>query len=143
LLPELGKHLLFVPYRKDVAVIVAFNRNNLCNTLPPDRISGTDHAVFLVGLRVAFAVFVIEAFPIQFMMGAVDVRQLMQEDMKQLNRMVGYVCAEQDAVLAAVVHPDKGGCSKIEVTFLPIPVLQPVREILSAELLKDFFLIIS
>ena len=56
------------------------------------------------------------------MMGAVDVRQLMQEDMKQLNRMVGYVRAEQDAVLAAVVHPDKGGRPEIEVAFLLIPV---------------------
>ena len=76
-------------------------------------------------------------------MDAVNVRQLMQEDMKQLNRMVGYVRAEQDAVLAAVVHPDKGGCPEIEVAFLLIPVVQPVREILCAELLKDFFLIVG
>ena len=38
-------------------------------------------------MRIAFTVFVIKAFPIQFMMDAVNVRQLMQEDMKQLNRM--------------------------------------------------------
>ena len=74
------------------------------------------------GLRIAFTVFVIKAFPIQFMMDAVNVRQLMQEDMKQLNRMVGYVRAEQDAVLTSVVHPDKGGCPEIEVAFLLIPV---------------------
>ena len=47
------------------------------------------------------------------MVGAVDVRQLMQEDVEQFNRMIGYVRAEQDAVLAAVIHPDKRGCPKV------------------------------
>jgi len=56
------------------------------------------------------------------MMDAIDVRQLMQEDMKQLNRMVGYVRAEQDAVLAAVIHPDKRGRLEVKIAFLLIPV---------------------
>ena len=70
-------------------------------------------------------------------------RQLMQEDVEQFNRMIGYVRAEQDAVLAAVIHPDKRGCPKVKITFLLIPVVQPVREILGAKLLENFLLILS
>src|SRR5699024_9544696 len=113
------------------------------NALPPNRISGVDDAVLLFGWRVVHAVFVIEALPVQFMVGAVDVRQLMQEDVEQFNRMIGYVRAEQDAVLAAVIHPDKRGCPKVKITFLLIPVVQPVREILGAKLLENFLLILS
>lgn len=63
------------------------------------------------------------------MMGAVDVRQLMQEDMQQLNRTVGYVRAEQNAIPAAVVYTDEGRRPEVEVAVLLIPVVQPVWEI--------------
>ena len=62
--------------------------------------------------------------------------------MQKFNRMVGYVRAEQDAVLVAIVYPDEGRRPEVEVAVLLIPVVQPVWEILSAELLKDFFLIV-
>ena len=61
--------------------------------------------------------------------------------MEQFHRLVGYVRAEQDAVLTAVIHSDKRGRPEIKIAFLLIPVVQPVRKILGAKLLKNFFLI--
>ena len=55
------------------------------------------------------------------MVGAVDVRQLMQEDVEQFNRMIGYVRAEQDAVLAVEDEGpgiDESKCGELSKAFV-------------------------
>ena len=67
-------------------------------------------------------------------------RQLMQKNVFQLCRMTRYVCPQQDSV-NAVFFADEGRGVKVKIAVLCIAVFQPVREILLAELLKDFLLV--
>ena len=54
--------------------------------------------------------------------------------------MTRYVCPQQDSV-NAVFFADEGRGVKVKIAVLCIAVFQPVREILLAELLKDFLLV--
>lgn len=54
--------------------------------------------------------------------------------------MTLYVCPQQDSV-NAVFFADEGRGVKVKIAVLCIAVFQPVREILLAELLKDFLLV--
>ena len=64
----------------------------------------------------------------------------MQKNVLQLCRMTRYICAQKDSVRAVSCADECSGV-KVKIAVLCISVFQPVREILLAELLKDFLLV--
>ena len=74
-------------------------------------------------------------------MGAEDVRQLMQQDVIKCFRGAFNICAQKDSVYTAFAFTDESRSMKVKIAVLFVSVCQAVREILLAELLKDFLLV--
>ncbi|CAN4014750.1 tail fiber assembly protein, partial [Dysosmobacter welbionis] len=110
------------------------------NQFPPDCITGVNGSVLFAAYGIVHAVSLKEIISVNLVAGAEDMRQLMQKNVFQLCRMTRYVCAQKDSVRAVSCADECRGV-KVKIAVLCISVFQPVREILLAELLKDFLLV--
>ena len=127
--------------RNNKAVVVHLKGNDFGNQLSPDRIAGVDCAVFFVAQGAVHAAAFIKAVSTQFIVGAKNMRQLVQQDVIERCRSAFNIRAQEDAVHAVFPFANKSGGMKIKIAFLFVTVSQAIRKILLAELLEDFLLV--
>ena len=136
-----AQDVLLVFKSENKAVVIHLKSYEFRNQFTPDCITGVDRTVFFTAQSIIHAVAFVKAVSAKLVVGAEDMRQLMQQDVIERCRGAFNICTQKDPVYAVLAFTNKGRSVKVEIAILFVSVSQAIREILLAESLKDFLLV--